>query len=119
MAMEQRQDLGQPSNRKNGTPIWTGRSDENKTIHARNARREIGMTEEEFMRNLPAFPHEHRFGMTLRDYFAAKAMNAMYAASFEWEPTGIVRDPHHMAIMEEMAQDAYGIADAMLKAREA
>ena len=76
--------------------------------------------------NEQAFPNEGfngwgepEKGMTLRDYFAAKAMNAMYAASFEWEPTGVVRDPHHMAIMEEMAQDAYGIADAMLKAREA
>ena len=73
--------------------------------------------------NEPAFPAQalgglgYTTGMTLRDYFAAKAMNAMYAASFEWEPTGVVRDPHHMAIMEEMAKDAYGIADAMLKAR--
>lgn len=56
-------------------------------------------------------------GMTLRDYFAAKAMAAMYTASFEWEPTGQAREPYHMAIMEEMALDAYGIADAMLKAR--
>ena len=81
--------------------------------------------------NEPAFPvpsyvnaqgetHDVEFtGMTLRDYFAAKAMYAMYVTSFEWESTGIVRDPHHMAIMEEMAKDAYGIADAMLKAREA
>jgi hypothetical protein len=45
-------------------------------------------------------------------------MYAMYVTSFEWESTGIVRDPHHTAIMEEMAKDAYGIADAMLKARE-
>jgi hypothetical protein len=70
-----------------------------------------------------AFPWSHGdltcTGMTLRDYFAAKAMYAMYVTSFEWESTGIVRDPHHMAIMEEMAKDAYGIADAMLKAREA
>jgi len=77
------------------------------------------------MKNQPAFPapagvsHITEQGMTLRDYFAAKAMYAMYVTSFEWESTGIVRDPHHMAIMEEMAKDAYGIADAMLKAREA
>ena len=79
------------------------------------------------MKNKPAFMCDY-FGkgevsdasrMTLRDYFAAKAMHAMYVTSFEWESTGIVRDPHHMAIMEEMAKDAYGIADAMLKAREA
>lgn len=63
-------------------------------------------------------PTGHSEGMTLRDYFAAKAMAAMYVASFEWEPTGEARELYHMAIMEEMAMDAYGIADAMLKARE-
>ena len=47
-------------------------------------------------------------GMTLRDYFAAKAMQGMYAkGSF---PTGIMLDT---------AKEAYEMADAMLKAREA
>ena len=57
-------------------------------------------------------------GMSLRDYFAAKAMAAMYATSFEWESTGEPRTPADTAEVEEMAVDAYGIADAMLKARE-
>ena len=71
----------------------------------------------------PAFPcptisiGQHQ-GMTLRDYLAAKAMAAMYATSFEWESTGEPRTPADTAEVEEMAVDAYGIADAMLKARE-
>lgn len=45
---------------------------------------------------------------SLRDYFAAKAMQGMYAnGSF---PTGIMLDT---------AKEAYEMADAMLKAREA
>ena len=46
-------------------------------------------------------------GMTLRDYFAAKAMQCMYAnGSF---PTGIMLDT---------AKEAYEMADAMMKARK-
>jgi len=46
--------------------------------------------------------------MSLRDYFAAKAMQCMYASgSF---PTGIMLDT---------AKEAYEMADAMLKVREA
>jgi len=69
------------------------------------------------MNSPPAFPlHNHGTqtlgmhvtGMTLRDYFAAKAMRGMYAnGSF---PTGIMFDT---------AKEAYEMADAMLKAREA
>jgi len=47
-------------------------------------------------------------GMTLRDYFAAKAMQGMYAS--EYFPTGVMADT---------AAEAYKMADAMLKAREA
>jgi hypothetical protein len=60
----------------------------------------------------PAFPvcdaariHELE-GMTLRDYFAAKAMQALVSAD--------QMTPH-----DYVAKDAYGYADAMLKAREA
>ena len=63
------------------------------------------------------YPDYSEAGMTLRDYFAAKAMAAMYTSAFEWEPTGEPRDTEGTAIMLELAQDAYGIADAMLKAR--
>ena len=54
----------------------------------------------------PAFPLDdgvHR-GMTLRDYFAAKAMQAM------------VQKYSHEG---DVSRNAYKIADAMLKAREA
>jgi hypothetical protein len=67
----------------------------------------------------PAFPVEYydaqldkrrvMQGMTLRDYFAAKAM-AAYASSADWR---IDMGP------DETAFAAYKQADAMLKAREA
>jgi hypothetical protein len=61
----------------------------------------------------PAFPigsgdMRDPTGMTLRDYFAAKAMQGMYAS--ESFPTGVMADT---------AAEAYEMADAMLKAREA
>ena len=67
--------------------------------------------------SIPAFPHQSsdaiRAGMTLRDYFAAKAMTTMF----------------YPAIMESIRTDedldclrvagfAYAMADAMLEARE-
>ena len=45
-------------------------------------------------------------GMTLRDYFAAKAMQ------------GIMTDPNLSMGRDEVAEWAYRQADAMLKARE-
>jgi hypothetical protein len=71
----------------------------------------------------PAFPYEERngegnpvrdyFGMTLRDYFAAKAMQSAYLhfsadadVAKHWTTEGI-------------AESAYAMADAMLEAREA
>lgn len=66
------------------------------------------------MNNPPAFPvfpdtsggHAAAFrGMTLRDYFAAKAMQGMLA------------DPSTPEIMD-IAGAAYEVADAMLAARE-
>ena len=58
----------------------------------------------------PAFPGVDELGdpyngMTLRDYFAAKAMQAIMANP-HWTPEGI-------------AEAAYKQADAMMKAREA
>ena len=64
----------------------------------------------------PAFPHIDsgcgRFeeGMTLRDYFAAKAMQALIIAN---GPTPAGGWPTYAE------QTAYTIANAMLKAREA
>lgn len=66
----------------------------------------------------PAFPCEWDYidsnrqmanGMTLRDYFAAKAMQGMLANQHPYQASD-----EHM-----FARDAYVMADAMLKAREA
>jgi galactose-1-phosphate uridylyltransferase len=76
------------------------------------------------MNNPPAFPHVADIlqvagnsavvktltqnGMTLRDYFAAKAMSA------------ILTDPSWMGnTVSTLANMSYEVADAMLKAREA
>jgi hypothetical protein len=56
----------------------------------------------------PAFPCDIETGMSLRDYFAAKAMQAMESREL---PKAI------LAI--DVAQAAYEMADAMLKARKA
>lgn len=67
----------------------------------------------------PAFPTEvwdsegvpqHTEGMTLRDYFAAKAMQAFVSA---WVAT-----KQYPNTDMEVAQHAYQMADAMLKARD-
>ena len=47
-------------------------------------------------------------GMTLRDYFAAQAMQGMLASCTGWSEAGI----------ERLAKCSYMTADAMLKARE-
>lgn len=65
----------------------------------------------------PAFPlhpderNVSRYGMTLRDYFAAKAMQGDIASMQAHE------DPASAA--NHIAFRAYAVADAMLKAREA
>jgi len=60
------------------------------------------------MNNPPAFPSGYYVpenqGMTLRDYFAAKAMQALIAND---------------GLFSEIPTQAYALADAMLKAREA
>ena len=60
----------------------------------------------------PAFPsqreHTTKEGMTLRDYFAAKAMQSMNG-----------RQDYLDASASAIALDAYALADAMLKARAA
>lgn len=54
-------------------------------------------------------PTGHSGGMTLRDYFAAKAMQGLIAQSMG---TALGSNP------ELAAEHAYATADAMLKARE-
>ena len=72
------------------------------------------------MKDIPAFPVNPDInitlepmwaGMSLRDYFAARAMaSAIPYWKLEGEPLSISFD--------EIAKDSYDIADAMLKYRE-
>ena len=70
------------------------------------------------MNNQPAFPIvidmgdgvKYQNGMTLRDYFAAKAMQAL----LRQYPDHLMNSP-----ASEVASDAYSMADAMMKVREA
>ena len=64
------------------------------------------------MKNEPAFPQQTDLklsytGMTLRDYFAAKALQGIVTR-------GVVKE----VPLELYADNAYKMADAMLKARE-
>ena len=65
------------------------------------------MTERAFPTGTGVTPYNP--GMTLRDYFAAKAMQGFAAMS----------DVDGFSSVEEMAKMSYKWADAMLKAREA
>jgi hypothetical protein len=65
------------------------------------------------MKDIPAFPStfhngwgEPEKGMTLRDYFAAKAMQAL------------ISEPSLKATMDEFAHRAYQIADIMMEERQ-
>ena len=64
--------------------------------------------------NIPAFPIQDAYsmsteqGMTLRDYFAAKAMQT-YMISEVWTPD----------TFKAAAINSYKVADAMMKVREA
>jgi hypothetical protein len=64
-------------------------------------------------KNIPAFPNnfisEDRRGMSLRDYFAAKAMQGIAATLIQSDG-----EP----FWDVIATDSYKMADAMLKARE-
>jgi hypothetical protein len=69
------------------------------------------------MKNEPAFPTgtgvtPYKSGMTLRDYFAAKAMPSIVSY--------FLKEEFHLtdhSWMEGVAMDAYKMADVMLKAR--
>ena len=68
------------------------------------------------MNNPPAFPYfghtgwSPSGGITMRDYFAAKAMQGLLA--------GLLADGQDLK-WDQVAIDSYRQADAMLKAREA
>jgi len=77
------------------------------------------------MNNPSAFPVQSVYiedqetnsrGMTLRDYFAAKAMQGLMAGRWKSDMHGIPYDAYR-ADADEWAKSAYHFADAMLKAR--
>ena len=66
---------------------------------------------------IPAFPSDgHSSGMTLRDYFAAKAMQALISAypcqAMHDEEGGIPIE------RESIAYEAYAMADEMIRTRD-
>jgi len=71
------------------------------------------------MKNPPAFPSsidngetiKYMLGMTLRDYFAAQAMQGLMSRVWGDMPTE--------ELFNIWATSSYALADAMLKAREA
>ena len=71
-------------------------------------------------KDIPAFPtdsHESPFvksssGMTLRDYFAATALQGMLAHSTRYRPRDRYQHWH-----DAISQEAYEIADSMLQER--
>lgn len=67
--------------------------------------------------NPPAFPRDHaqdgHNGMDLRDYFAAKSLQGCLANP------GCDYTPMTASAQAQAVADAYGLADAMLKARDA
>jgi hypothetical protein len=74
------------------------------------------------MSNIPAFPVSFKWGnelsqyngMTLRDYFASKAMQGQLSI-FE-NVTALARE---QIKLEDVCIASYEVADAMMKAREA
>lgn len=58
----------------------------------------------------PAFPNESHDGMSLRDYFAAQAMQAFFSG--QGKPNALNQD-----YVEKMGVQAYRLADALIKAR--
>jgi hypothetical protein len=85
------------------------------------------------MNNTPAFPRNildhghgimstHESGMTLRDYFAAKALQG-YISAKAWHPDFVYPEDFNFdagkRAADAVAVSAYKWADAMMKAREA
>ena len=79
------------------------------------------------MNNEPAFPTYHGgnskcstdgCGMTLRDYFAAKAMQSLATvAPKEWHEA-YEDDPQYLPMIKGVSLIAYQFADEMIKARK-
>ncbi len=66
------------------------------------------------MNDTPAFPiNNMHTGMTLRDYFAAKALQSLIT-----EKSIIGTSKDHNEYLENISLFSYGIADAMMEARK-
>ena len=65
---------------------------------------------EETSNHIQAFPDKYETGMTLRDYFAAKALQSELSI-----PRTITLEERHI---RAIAKASYEIADAMLNQRE-
>ena len=65
------------------------------------------------MSNFTYFRNDHAVSMTLRDYFAAQAMQAIMSSD---RYTGVIGVNRYQEIT---AESAYKMADAMMKARDA
>lgn len=63
-------------------------------------------------------PEMTGFGMTLRDYFAAKAMQGLCSSAFKYMAGEGHATPAALAMMKDIGVVAYQMADAMLKARD-
>ena len=70
------------------------------------------------MNNKPAFPQQFKgttepslMGLTMRDYFAAKAMQSLLVTT-----NGVIGTNRYEY---RVAEESYKLADAMMKAREA
>ncbi len=61
--------------------------------------------------------HDGQEGMTLRDYFAAKAMQALFGSPHAKNASILLGDDPDN-VRDVFVRRAYDIADAMLKARE-
>ena len=67
--------------------------------------------------NEKAFPNPHRtdeLGMTMRDYFAAQALTGAQV----WDAVINGKNAQFSQGTEKLAEVAFAVADAMLKARE-
>jgi hypothetical protein len=77
------------------------------------------------MNDIPAFPRPHsgttqyaQAGMTLRDYFAAKAMQSLIARRGNFTDTTDLENEFETGENQIIADLAYTYAQAMLKARD-
>ena len=71
-----------------------------------------------------AFPHENNYkekfeGMTLRDYFAAKAMQMEMQSTKEYYNNGECDVSEWSQLFVNIAEQAYLMADEMMEARKA